>query len=32
MGTDTGLNTPTLRELVTRIRGDLEVALPGEGA
>ena len=32
MATDTGLDTPTLRELVTRIRGDLEVALPGEGA
>lgn len=32
MATDTGLDTPTLRALITRIRGDLEVALPGEGA
>lgn len=32
MATDTGLDTPTLRELLTRVRGDLESALPGEGA
>lgn len=32
MATDTGLDTPTLRELLTRIRGDLESGLPGEGA
>ena len=32
MATATGLDTPTLREITTRLRADLEASLPGEGA